>query len=189
MSALRPPTRLLAVALAAALAIAGCAGDEREASATPAGIDPMTGASTQPVRVPATNRRTALLTAIRAARHEGYDRIVFQFARAIPGYRVRYVKRPVREDGSGRRVPVKGGFVLRVRIDNASGADLTQESAPATYTGPLRFDPHTPEVAELVRAGDFEGVLTWVAGLRDRVDFRVTTLKAPHRLVVDVRNH
>ena len=32
-------------------------------------------------------------------------------------------------------------------------------------------------------------MLTWVAGLNDRVDFRVLTLQGPPRLVVDFRNH
>ena len=153
------------------------------------GIDTMPGASTQPVSKPATNTQTALLTAVRAARHEGYDRIVFEFANTIPGYDVRYVQPPIRQDGSGAPVAVNGANLLRIRMENALDADLTKPSAPRTYTGPQRFDPHTPEIAELVRAGGFEAVLTWVAGLRDRVDFRVTTLSSPPRLVVDVRNH
>ena len=155
----------------------------------PQGIDTMAGASTQPVVKRATNTKTALLTAVRAARHEGYDRIVFEFANEIPGYDVRYVQPPVRQDGSGAAVPVNGAHLLRIKMENALDADLTKPSAPRTYTGPQRFDPHTPEIAELVRTGGFEAVLTWVAGLRDRVDFRVTTLRSPPRLVVDVRNH
>lgn len=153
------------------------------------GIDTMPTASTTPVTAHATNKQTALLTAVRAARHEGYDRIVFEFANALPGYDVRYVQAPIHQDGSGNVVPVGGAYFLRVRMENALDADLTKPSAPETYTGPKRFDPGTPEIAELVRAGGFEAVLTWVAGLRDRVDFRVTTLRSPPRVVVDVRNH
>ncbi len=154
-----------------------------------AGIDPMPGAATTPVVVRATNRTTALLTAVRAARHEGYDRVVFQFRNVLPGYDVRYVSRPVRQDGSGRIVPVKGAHVARIRMENALDADLTKSTAPRTYRGPSRLSPATPEIAELVQIGGFEGILTWAAGLHDRVDFRVTTLRAPPRLVVDFRNH
>jgi len=195
------------------LALAGCGGDDEgdartTAATTPAtttapaattttptattpaaGVDPLDGAGTKPVTAPATNKETALLTAVRAARHEGYDRVVFEFRNALPGYDVRYVRRPVRQDGSGKVVPVDGAAVVRVRMENALDADLRKPDAPMTYTGPARFSPGTPEVAELVRAGGFEGVLTWVAGLRDRVDFRVTTLQSPARLVVDFRNH
>ena len=161
----------------------------RSTTTSATGIDRMPGAGTTPVVVRATNRRTALLTAVRAARHAGYDRVVFQFRNALPGYDVRYVSRPVHQDGSGRVVPVKGAHVVRVRMENALDADLTKPTAPMTYLGPRRFSPPTPEIAELVDVGGFEGILTWAAGLHDRVDFRVTTLKAPPRLVVDFRNH
>ena len=203
----------LIASAAAALLLAACGGSSKPASqsvpattgaqptateTTPTqtqtqtqtgGIDALDGASTNPVTAKATNQQTALLTAVRAARHEGYDRVVFQFANELPGYDVRYVQPPVTEDGSGRTVPVKGSAIVRVRMDNALDADLTKSSAPRTYTGPTRFSPGTPEVAELVRSGGFEGVLTWAVGLQDRVDFRVTTLQSPPRLVVDFRNH
>ena len=154
-----------------------------------AGVDTMPGASTRPVHAPATNKTTALLTDVRAARHEGFDRVVFQFRNALPGCDIRYVSRPVHQDGSGKVVSITGNHVVQIRMENALDADLTQPSAPLTYTGPQRFDPATPGLVELARAGGFEGVLTWVAGLEDRVDLRVTTLTAPARLVVDFRNH
>jgi len=72
---------------------------------------------------------------------------------------------------------------------NALDADLSRPRAPLTYTGPRRISPSTPEVAQLVRTGGFEAVLTWVVGVRDRVDFRVSALRAPARIVVDLRNH
>ena len=179
----------MTVAAAAAVLVAAACGASGGTTSAAAGIDPLRGASTRPVHVPATNRRTALLNGVRAARHEGYDRVVFQFRNVLPGYDVRYVRRPVRQDGSGKVVPVKGAHVLQVRMENALDADLTRETAPLTYKGPIRFTPPTPEIAELVRTGAFEGVLTWAIGVRDRVDFRVRTLRAPPRLVIDVRNH
>jgi hypothetical protein len=158
------------------------------------GIDPMNDASTTPVSVPVpadASGGAALLSAVRASRHEGYDRVVFEFtaASSLPGYSVSYVEKPVTEDGSGKQVDVAGDHVVLVRMEHASGADLTKESAPQTYTGPTRFTPGTPEVTELVRTGDFEGVLSWAIGVHDKVAFRVTTLQDPARLVVDLQNH
>jgi len=200
--------------LVGVLALGGCGDDEAKRSAstpattpvatvtpastpastptptpTPTGIDTMAGADTAPVVVPATNRQTALLTGVRAARHEGFDRVVFEFAGAVPGYDVRYVQRPLHQDGSGKVITVAGEYVVQVRMENALDADLSKPSAPLTYTGPMRLSPRTPEIAELARTGGFEGVLTWVVGVRDHVDFRVSTLDGPPRLVVDFRNH
>lgn len=193
---------LIAVAVAA-VAVAGCGDDDKDAATTatttaspltttapaPDGIDTMASASTRPVNVRPTNDEIALLTDVRAARHEGYDRVVFEFRDELPGYDVRYVSEPVHQDGSGDVVPIAGNAVVRIRMDNALDADLSKESAPLTYTGPRRFKPGTPELVELAHAGGFEGVLTWVAGLQDRVDFRVMTLANPPRLVIDFRNH
>jgi hypothetical protein len=206
---LRPVLTVLAVAAAVPLAACGGASDRtgttsqstatRSTTAAPpatsttttpaGGIDTMPGASTRPVHVPAASTQTALLTDVRAARHEGFDRLVFQFHNVLPGYDVRYVSRPVRQDASGKVVPIAGSAVVRIRMEPALDADLGKASAPRTYSGPQRFTPGTPELAEAARSGAFEGVLTWVAGLQDPVDFRVTTLAAPPRLIVDFRNH
>jgi hypothetical protein len=151
--------------------------------------DPMAGASTASVSVPATSAEISLLTGVRAARHDGFDRVVLEFRSGVPGYRIAYVQRPVLADGSGAEVRIAGDHVLVIRMEPALDADLSQESAPLTYTGPRRFSPGTPEVKELVRVGGFEGVLTWAIGLTDRADFRASTLADPPRLVLDFRHH
>jgi hypothetical protein len=156
---------------------------------TPEGVDPLDGAGTDPVVAQPANTETALLTAVRAARHEGYDRVVFEFGNELPGYDVRYAAGPVTADGSGDQVDVDGAHAVVVRMEMALDADLSKEGAPLTYRGPTTIVPSTPTVAELARLGGFEGALTWVVGLRDRVDFRVTTLRSPPRLVIDYRNH
>jgi hypothetical protein len=164
-------------------------GTARPALTPQGGIDTLPGAGTRPVHVRATNTRVALLTDVRAGRHEGFDRVVFQFRRALPGYDVRYASRPIRQDGSGKAVRIAANHVVQVRMENALDADLAEPTAPLTYIGPQRLRPGTPEVVELARVGGFEGVLTWAVGLQDRVGFRVRTLDAPARLVVDFRNH
>ena len=114
----------------------------------------------------------------------GFDRVVFEFRGRAPGYRVGYVSRPVLEDGSGREVPVEGSAVLRVHMEHASDGDA---SGRPTYAGSHDLRPEgTTTAVELVRAGGFEGVLTWVMGVRQKAPFRVQALTAPPRLVVDV---
>jgi hypothetical protein len=146
--------------------------------------------STAPAQGDALSTRLALLTDVRLGRHEGFDRIVFEFLPGgRPGYRVRFVRPPILEDASGNEVEVDGEAFLSIRLEPASGFDLSGELGEV-YTGPTRIDGSsagTEMVEELVRTGDFEAVLTWVAGLDERAPFRVLRLFGPPRIVVDVR--
>lgn len=156
------------------------------------GIDPLEGASTSPVVTTKPGGEIALLERLAVGRHEGFDRVVFEFTNQVPGYRVEYVQPPLKEDGSGNIVPVKGNAVVVVRMELASGFDLTKYEGELVYKGPRRIDGSaagTSVVQEVVRTGDFEAVLSWAVGLSDRVDFRVRTASSPARLIVDFRNH
>lgn len=125
-----------------------------------------------------------LLSEVRIGRHAGYDRVVFEFEGALPGYRVRYVQPPILADGSGLPVAIEGSAFLEVTFRPASGYDF-ERNRPA-YAGPREFTENLPVLVELERTGDFEAVLTWVLGLRREVDFRVLELGDPARVVVDV---
>ena len=81
--------RVLLIAIAA-LVLAGCDGKDDDAATTTettAATDPtgttsspvLEGAATDPVVVKGTSTEVSLLTDVRAAAHDGYDRIVFQF--------------------------------------------------------------------------------------------------------------
>jgi hypothetical protein len=197
------PTALLSATLVAAT---GCGSSEKSAApsggyaaststvttTTTRGIDPLAGADTTPVSGGAAGSETALLERIGLGRHEGYDRVVFQFKNELPAYRVGYVQPPLKEDGSGNPVSVAGNAVVGVRMEPASGFDLNTGEGVLVYKGPKRIEGSsagTSVVQELVRTGDFEAVLNWAIGLSDQVDFRVTTATSPARLIVDFRNH
>lgn len=183
----------LAAAGLVAVALAGCGDGDDDAppvvtpsTTLPAPAPTLGDAGLDPVTSTAAEAETSLLTGLRAAGHPGYDRVVFEFGSSVPGYDIRYVERPVRADGSGNKVAVAGAAVLLVRMEPALDADLSQESAPRTYTGPTRFSPATARVAELVRVGGFEAVLTWAIGVDGEAPFLVTQLENPARLVIDV---
>ncbi len=144
------------------------------------------GASTEPAVWKSPSEGIKLLTHVRAASHQGFDRIVFQFRNGVPGYDVRYVQPPVRADGSGDTVDVDGAAILVIRMEPALDADLTKPSAPRTYTGPTRFTPDAKSIVEVVRTGGFEAVLTWAVGTAQKLPFVVTRLDGPPRLVIDV---
>ena len=69
-------------------------------------------------------------------RHEGYDRVVFQFKNTLPGYKVEYVQPPLKEDGSGNPVEIKGNAFVVVRMEPASGFDLNTGEGVMVYKGP-----------------------------------------------------
>ena len=121
---------------------------------------------------------------MRSARQETLDRVVFEFSDQVPGYRVSYAEKPVRGT-SGQEVPLAENFVLEFHMEQASG--FNQDTGQPTYTGPKNVQPAgTRAVGELKQVEDFEAVLTWVAGLKAKVPFRVSTLTSPPRLVIDL---
>jgi hypothetical protein len=194
---------LLFVVVAAATA-AGCGSSSSESEAPPstAGTttsisstttateptDSLAGAGTSVVVAPATAKGTSLLDRVAVGSHAGYDRVVFQFRdQGLPGYRVEYVQPPLKEDGSGDPVDVVGNAFVVVRMEPASGFDLSSGEGELVYKGPKRL-PGASVVKEVVRTGDFEAVLSWAIGLEGKVPFRVTTLDSPSRLIVDFRS-
>lgn len=136
---------------------------------------------------------TMLLTDVRIGRPGCFERIVFEFRQAegsggTPAFGVRYENEPFHEDGSGKVVLVQGNDFLIVRVEPASGADLSAEGNGApTYTGSATLTPTgLPHVRQARRIGDYEGVITWVVGLDSRRPFKAYVLASPARLVIDL---
>jgi hypothetical protein len=196
--------RKLAILGAVAAALAGCGGGSSPQGEPPAAPpttstsetttttatpeNPLPGAATSMVVAPTTAKDTALLERVAIGRHEGFDRVVFQFrGEGLPSYRIGYESPPFVEDGSGDPVDVDGNAFVSVRMEPASGFDLNTGEGELVYKGPRRL-PGAAIVTQAVRTGDFEAVLTWVIGLDARVPFLVTRASSPSRLIVDFRN-
>lgn len=127
----------------------------------------------------------ALLTDVRAARHDGYDRIVFELGGGLPpGFHLEYIDRPVRRCGSGEAAPVAGDAWLEVRL---SPANAHTESGSATIAERER-KLELGVVKELEQTCDFEAQVSWVIGVSRPNPYRVLTLNDPLRLVVDVKH-
>jgi hypothetical protein len=129
--------------------------------------------------------RPATLRAVRTARNEGWDRVVFEFeGAAVPGYRVEYVDRPVTRCGSGHETQVAGQGWLEVRITPAQAHTEAGRVTVAERERKLAL----PVLRELEQTCDFEGDVTWVLGVASPNRYRVQELTGPARLVVDVRH-
>jgi hypothetical protein len=153
--------------------------------------DPMEGSDTASKTGALSGSCPCLLSNVEIGRHEGFDRVVFTFrGDGTPGWKVEYVDPPITEDASGEVVDIDGDAFLEVRMEPSSTYDM--EAGAPVYTGPDELrgsDAGASVIQEVEITGDFEAVLHWVIGISDKVDFKVTTLTNPNRLVVDVRNH
>ena len=123
------------------------------------------------------------LMEVRAARHdEGYVRVVFEFERELPGYRIRYIEPPVRKCGSGDPTAVAGNARLEVQLSPANAHD--EKGAPTVQD--RERSPALGILRELELTCDFEAETVWVLGLDSQNPYRVLELGEPPRIVVDV---
>ena len=94
----------------------------------------------------------SLLMAVRAARHENYDRVVFEFAGQLPGYRVQYTQPPIQQDASGLPIKIAGNAFLTVRMEPAAVHDDSGKPTMALKELVLNL----PSLLELTQTGDFD---------------------------------
>jgi hypothetical protein len=127
------------------------------------------------------------VTEVRAARQDGYDRVVFVLdgrEAGQPGWTVEYVDE-ARQDGSGDRVDVEGEARLSVRISGVGyPMDTGIEQQPTAPAVP----PDAGVVRDVVVGSVFEGVFEAFVGTSREAPFRVFRLEDPARVVLDVRH-
>jgi hypothetical protein len=140
------------------------------------------GFSTQPRVVEHPPVGSPKLVTLRAGRHAGYDRVVFQLDGPIPSYySVRYVAQ-VRLDGSGERLRLRGAAFLEVVVR----APTHDEHYRPVLT-PTRLRPEFPALREVDAPGSLEGQTTAGIGVAYRAPFRVLELANPTRVVIDLK--
>ena len=134
------------------------------------------------------NLKDAVVAAyVRSARHEGFDRVVFEFLGVqLPAYKIEYIDKPVHACGSGDEVPFAGDAWLSVLFTAA------QAHAPeGDATIPMKDRTQSPNLAvvkDLKLICDYEGEVEWVLGNTSPNKYRVLELKDPTRLVVDIKH-
>ena len=136
---------------------------------------------TEPVERSRLTRPAPELVSVQAVERKGYDRVLFTFQGAMPGYQVRYA--PQVTDQAGRPVALRGKAFLAVTFEPARAHDPGGEPTVSTAT----LTPGSPVLRQVRFAGDFEGQVTFGLGLAGRDGFRVSELRGPTRVAVDVR--
>lgn len=149
--------------------------------------DPLTGAGMGPVTNSPDPSQPWLgqpdayspLHAVRLAAQDGFDRVVFEFEGALPGYLVAYGPTTVAATDD-TPVTVAGGAGLAVTLYRGGQWLLDHAAVPRQVTG------DTVAVTEARQIDDFEAVNRWLVGVDLERPFRVSTLDAPTRLVIDI---
>jgi hypothetical protein len=213
MIRMQPSRRPLgALVLIAGIALTGCTGaspsvapsstsvpspsDEPSTAASEAASVEASAAASEPteslpafacvpsVTVASTTQR-AQITDVRVGTHDGYDRVVFEFASGLPDAVIEGVLAPLYADPSGLEMDVAGSHFLRVTMH---GASKVSPEGGVTYTGETNFAPGFDRLVQLIEGGDSEAVSTWYLGLNGAGCYRVLTLTSPSRLVIDIEH-
>ncbi len=162
---------------------------ESSTSATAAPSDEPAGslppfACVATVTIPKTADR-AQITDVRVGTHDGYDRIVFEFASGIPQTVIQAVLPPFYQDASGLPLAVSGTAFLKMTMTGGTKVSL---SGGLTYTGTTDFHPAFARLVQLIEGGDFEAISSWYLGLNGGGCIRVVTLTSPSRVVIDIEH-
>ncbi len=127
------------------------------------------------------------LTDVRVGHQPGFDRVVFEFGQetsALDDVPLFHIERATSFTAiSGQPVAVQGAAHWSVRIEGASIAD---RNGNLVYKGPRDLDPTTTLVRDVKQIEDFEAQMIWAIGLAQLECPRVTTLRSPLRLVIDL---
>ncbi len=128
----------------------------------------------------------ALLVSVRVYSSGVTDRVEFVFKSGRPACHIAYVEPPIIADPSGMTVPVAGKAFLSVRCGGASGYNMMVNPVVPTYTGPKHVTGASRNVTEAVVTGDFEAVLNWAIGLRQKAPMTATMVTTSGRAVLTV---
>jgi hypothetical protein len=195
-------TRLIALVLFAS-ALAGCgaskSSDQQPATTNPSSPPPMAttttpsceplsgGSLTQKKSPPEMNPVTVYLTGVSITRQPCTGNVAFTFEGShAPGYDVSYQPASTAkvEDASGKPVEVAGNAFLVVKLSPAMTAKIEGDQVTKTYTGASKLSGQSP-IAEVVKTGDFESVVTWVIGLDQKRPFTVDSSASTLTVAVD----
>lgn len=127
----------------------------------------------------------ANITDVRVGGHDGYDRVVFEFAQGTPELSLDRASPPFTHDASGAPVEVAGASFLRLTM---RGGTKQTDANTSSYDGPTDFDPALTALVDLVEGGDFERQSTWYFGLTGESCVRVMLLADPARVVIDIEH-
>ncbi|MPZ98692.1 MAG: hypothetical protein GEU80_04995 [Dehalococcoidia bacterium] len=132
-----------------------------------------------------------VLVDARVGEHDGYDRLVFEFAstwpglelaQGVPSYAIEYVA-GASECGSGFTVDPQGSEILQVTFPDSYVYDPNTGEATIDT---LEITQDFQVILEVEEICGFEAQSIWVVGTDAEQPFRIFELSNPTRLVIDI---
>lgn len=178
------PTKTLDATLSGASTSTATVTPTAPSPAAPAGLTPLGDANLEmkTLRPPAPSE--LVVTDVRVGKHEGFDRVVFEFVGdGSPGWFIDYTDSPAQQ-GSGNPIAYEGSTALDVSIDGTAYPFQLNMEDPniGTVNGAGGL------VTQVVSGGTFEARSQFVIGLDERHPYSVQVLRGPTRLVIDILN-
>jgi hypothetical protein len=140
---------------------------------------------------PATNNGAVVTVAgtsrvvnLRVGQHAHFDRVVLDIRGPIPSRKLMYVHR-LRYASSGHRVPLRGRRFLVISLYPAWTTSRPWGTRNV-YKGPVLQQYSMPVLRGVALVDDFEGYVGFGIALRRHVDYRVSVLHMPKRIVIDL---
>ena len=125
---------------------------------------------------------------VTTAKHKDFDRVVFEFEKQLPNYRVEYLKSRF-YDGEAERVRIKSAGNSFVQVEFFT---IPTSEEQMKFTEAKGFRPkgrlRMPTVQSVTDMGLFEGFYDFVIGVGSRQPFRVIELSNPARLAIDFKH-
>lgn len=121
---------------------------------------------------------------INVGKHQGYDRVVFQFKDELPNYEVNYVKPPIPFSETEEYVKISGKAFVEVSFSLVPYPDAPPENYKLEFP---QKELKMPVIQEIKNSDWFEGSLAFAIGLKAKKLYRVQELSNPSRLVLDFK--
>ena len=148
---------------------------------------PVFNGTTKKTTKPNNLESPAVLADVRTGRHDGFDRVVFEFkGTAMPGYYIEYFGEPITQCGSGNEVELTGNGALEVRFSPAQAH--TDDGTPTLFFSDNEQNPNYEVIKKVKSTCDFEGNVTWAVGISKANNYRIIELEDPIRLAVDIEH-
>jgi len=142
--------------------------------------------TTQPFsRAHNSSNQASYVKVVRAAKQNGFDRVVFEFEGPFPNYRIEYLESRLYDTEAGRQhIRQPGNVFLQVTFFVIPTGDEQLK-----FTGAKNFVPKgrlmMPSLQSVKDKVLFEGYYDFLMGVSSRKPYRVTELSNPSRLVID----